>query len=238
MPDYGLKIVNDTGSVQIDSTYENYFLYASGSATTAEVPYSRAMNAAILATFPAALPPSTNLLVASHSDTPHSFIGFKFDASGDIVGAYFAVANTAIAVDWAVLMPLAQLGTPSEAYGLVVRNPSGQVVYDSRYQPVRIISALVFDYNPATTAEVIITHAAPSSGKKAYLLAGGRTTYHWYASAEAGDFFELMSASRVSATQTKINMASYINSDAFVTDAGYYSGPTTGHVFILVEIND
>ena len=128
MSDYGLKILNTAGGVQIDSTYKNYMKLAVGS-----VGISVGSNNVDI-TDTSKIP-----IIAFRPTSGEFSCHYGFTKSGaDFTHAKFMCGANSITCYWKEYVEGQVLTLPE--YGLVVYNPSGAVVFSSEDYPMNIIS--------------------------------------------------------------------------------------------------
>ena len=149
MSDYGLNIVGSAGNIQIDSTYKNYIECAAGSAGlsagTNDVDITDTTKAVIVAMRPGAAEFSCYYgFVKSGSIFTHA----KFMGGADDVTIY-----------WKEFVEGLVESLP--AYGLIVYNSSGDVVFHSDDKPMNIVSVNTgsFAYGPGNYSDETVIDA-------------------------------------------------------------------------------
>ncbi|ABK00171.1 p24 [Xanthomonas phage Xop411] len=129
--DAGLRIINDSGVVQIDSTYSNYYLHSKQVVTLAAVPgFPRVSQVTVAPPYP------SQCLIALGGAAPVTIKGQTsnqvwIESSNDFIGSavtvyYFVPAN---------LSPLVGTGEG----GLRVYGPTGALVFDNSAKMVKIL---------------------------------------------------------------------------------------------------
>lgn len=135
MADYGLKLVNASGFVQIDSTYKNLALRETGTVVSGGAAVgSTGWYAATLTTSA-----GTSPVIAFRCSSP-CFIRYSA-ASGGTRTYYFMCYGSGVSVQYWIFDDPAGI-TGSGTYGLVVNNASGAKVFDSRMKYMRVIDTL------------------------------------------------------------------------------------------------
>lgn len=128
MPDYGLKVVNQNSEIQIDSFYRNYFFREGGSVTVSGL--------TVIDTTDTIVPPLSLL----RPNTDRFVNVFSIDKSGDNYVSIRLVseAGQSTTVEWKTYTPLTTY--TGGMYGLLVYNPSGELVFNSDGKPFNIVS--------------------------------------------------------------------------------------------------
>lgn len=181
--DYGIRIVNDSGTVQIDDTYTALCLFQKGTATFVEQPLpSHASGSFSTREHQATITiaGANNPVMAIRSDYYCNIISRKNNGDGTWT---FVVdgepASSGQAFDWYVFdnQPPAAAG-----WGLNARNAAGQVAFSSDARPMRFV-----DLFSAVCAFNTQTPPAPQSfsygAGRVYAFLPGRvaSTYNWFA---------------------------------------------------------
>lgn len=137
---YGLRIYNESGYVQIDDTYSNFTVIASGSGASAQE-----------ITFPAqARPP---LVLISPASDGQPLVRWSLQTSSfQVRGGSFS---------YKVLVPTSDIGAGAESYGLRVYNASGGICFDSGREQFRVLKSVTF-VPTSLTSEVYIDVPAGS----------------------------------------------------------------------------
>jgi len=137
MPDYGLKIYNDSDTLIIDSVYSNWQLYESGSTST-----TAGSETTITYGTATTKPP----LIALRPNTS-GYVGiYRITQSGNDYTGFSVRSDVSATIYWQAFVP----GKPggSGGYGLRVYNPGSSLVFNSVESNMRII-----DTNTATPAD-------------------------------------------------------------------------------------
>lgn len=132
MADYGLKVVNSAGYVQIDSTFKNLGLRVKGSVVSGGSPTASGWYQATI-TVPAGSTPVLAVRPSSGYATQIS----ATTANGYITYTYYCSAAGITLSYWVFDDPL--LSGASGQYGLIVRNSGGSTVFDSRIDYMRVL---------------------------------------------------------------------------------------------------
>lgn len=130
MADYGFKAVNDNGEVQIDSTYRNFSKIFNGSMSLSASPAVETIGSfsepPVIAWRPDTVAASMlySLYKTGDNYTSMSFLSNYTAPRGDIDYAGFSNKNAIV---------------PSDAYGLLVKNASGEVCFSSEEEYFKIV---------------------------------------------------------------------------------------------------
>ncbi|WP_250467621.1 hypothetical protein [Caballeronia sp. GAFFF2] len=132
MADFGLKVVNANGFLQIDSTYANLGLrqkgsITSGGAATANGWYAATLTVAYGVSPMLAVRPASGQCVLVSTSVSGSNITYKFYCNASGVAITYWLFDSPAGI------------TGSGSYGLIVRNSSGSPVFDSRMSYLRIL---------------------------------------------------------------------------------------------------
>lgn len=130
--DAGLRIINESGVVQIDSTYSNYYLHSQQVTTLA----SSSANV-LLSTSEISVPFPGQCLIAIRSAVPVSVAGSTANTVA-VVGAKSS-AGASVTVYFFVPANLSPLVGTGEG-GLRVFGPTGNLVFDNSAKMVKILS--------------------------------------------------------------------------------------------------
>ena len=133
MADYGLKVWNKDGFVQIDGTYRNLGLRAKGSVYSGGVGSSTGFYIAAV-TLPATAP-----MLAWRATAPTA--QRQIVQSGGQITYYFECQGNGVRVDY-WLFDFPDFAILPGNYGLRVWSASGEVVFDSRARYMRVIDSL------------------------------------------------------------------------------------------------
>lgn len=135
MADFGLRVVNSSGYVQIDSTYKNLALRESGTVVSGG---SSTGNTGWYAATPTTVAGTCPVIAFRASNT--CFMRYSV-VSGNQITYYFFCQGAGVSVQyWIFDDPAA--ATPSGSYGLIVKDGAGAKVFDSRLTYMRVIDAL------------------------------------------------------------------------------------------------
>ena len=142
MPDYGLRVTNANGYVQIDSTYKNLALRQKGTVTA-----GASNGSGYSATITVTAGPSAQLALSGLTAGVVTVGGMNVSGNSITYYLYFSTAG-ASATYWIFDDPA--LLSPIGNYGLRVRNANNSVVFDSRFPYMRVIDfiASVNNTNP------------------------------------------------------------------------------------------
>lgn len=155
MPDYGLKVINANGKIQIDSTYRNIALVDSGDSASVsnndtDAEYVTQINfASPIATIPLVLiRPSTSYPVTIDCITKSgsNYTGFGITTQ----------ISQSVSIDWRCYT--AHPAPSAEPYGLKIRNPSNELVFDSGKNYFKIYSITDISL-PTASSTQDITHS-------------------------------------------------------------------------------
>lgn len=133
MAEYGLKVWNKDGFVQIDGTYRNLGLRAKGSVYSGGVSSSTGFFIASV-TLPAAAP-----MLAWRATAPT--VQRQIVQSGAQITYYFECQGSGVRVDY-WLFDFPDFSIMPGNYGLRVWNAGGEVVFDSRAKYMRVVDSL------------------------------------------------------------------------------------------------
>ena len=128
---YGLTVYNSGSLVQIGEDFSNYYLAQEGTATIS----SGVDRTIINFSNASGLPP----LVAIKSSSYAVAVG------RDITSAHFIRqynTTTAITFSYRIYLPALNLSAPGGSYGLVVKNSTGSIVFDSSRKQLRVLQLI------------------------------------------------------------------------------------------------
>ncbi|WP_414451297.1 hypothetical protein AB4851_20825 [Burkholderia sp. 22PA0099] len=135
MADFGLKVVNSSGFIQIDSTYKNLGLRTKGIATSGGSPVGDVGWYYATVTISAGVGP-----VIAFRSSGKSYLRYS-TVSGGTITYYFHCQGSGVLV-WYWVFDDPSLATLSGTYGLRVRDGSGAIAFDSRTSYMRVIDAI------------------------------------------------------------------------------------------------
>lgn len=159
MADYGIKIVNDQGNIQIDSTYKNMYLHSkilySAGTTVNNVPNNPITVSGTQAIKKFSVPKTSfgggiAVAVSVHDGYNTCFAGiFENDNNYDIYIYICSYLNDSGTGNYQpsnatiyIFGTFPDTSMSSGSYGLVVKNKEGKVVFDSNYNPLKIVDTL------------------------------------------------------------------------------------------------
>lgn len=136
---YGILVVNGAGYTQIDGTYDNVAVYASG--TTLSSYYDAPMSSGNITkvTIPAGAP-DDYLVFAKPTNETGEDVALTLATYSDGTIAFFNYysVTTKISVDWVIAVRSRDMSTnDSTGYGLVVYKSNGEQAYHSENQNFR-----------------------------------------------------------------------------------------------------
>lgn len=141
MADYGLITKNDSGGIQIDSNYRNFVIQAQGNATPNPPDYHTGYTAVSI---PSSIEPPLVLIKPSPSYFT-TVVGFR--KSGSYYNGFYVGAGdhppedfTSFPSSFGYIVGRMPTSYPSDAYGLVVKNASGETCFHSGAKYVKILS--------------------------------------------------------------------------------------------------
>jgi len=130
---YGLRVKNDGLGLQIDSLYNNYALYEHGESVTTSLS-GGIYQATVTFSTPTSRPP---LIALKPGSSQHCGI-YKYTKSGSNYTGFVVYSDGAAATfDWQAFAP--RQDSSGEDYGLRVYDDSGDLVFDSGYNQMKII---------------------------------------------------------------------------------------------------
>lgn len=125
---YGLLITNDSGYIQIDDTYANFTQIASGSVST---------SANVTASFSYPDCGIVPLILISPGAWGVCYCNFGISGTSASLRT-----NAATSFTYRVLVPTYSVGQSSDAWGLRVWRPDGNIVYDSGRPNLRVLTVV------------------------------------------------------------------------------------------------
>jgi hypothetical protein len=148
MADFGLKILNDSGKVQIDSIYSNYALLEKGNITPVydtSIPSSTCTwNISfymVTLTFSKALQQAPIVVIKPAYGAKVAYLGMIYDVVSGCTGCTF-ISNTTDLIGYAVYCPTSELDLNSETHGMRIKNGNGDIVFDSGFDYMNILEAI------------------------------------------------------------------------------------------------
>lgn len=134
MDEYGIRVLGATGETQIDSTFRNVALRASGSVSLASsVSFGGDVRAGSMT-----LAAGQTGLLAFRCPSPAVIYGASI--SGDNVTYHFRAFSTATeTLYWYLFDEIQNCPPPVGNYGTVVRDAGGVITFDSRQRYARIV---------------------------------------------------------------------------------------------------
>lgn len=161
---YGILVKNSSGYIQIDDNYSNYTLIASGAVSVSASTASKVNPATVSFTS------QSSPVVACIGDTSGAYVAVLSRSSTSVQ----FVSNASITLPYRIYANVANNPGSTSGYGLIVRNASGQVVFNSNLTYMRV-GQLTFStvgyntmptvYHPYGNTYVDITN----SGSRAFL---------------------------------------------------------------------
>ena len=134
MSDYGLITKNDDGGVQIDSKFQNFIFYTSGSANINRGMTSIGISSSNLPPLFAMKPPSDYFVsVCGYGRSNNVYNSVKI-----LAGSLPDVHDFSTSISY--LVGRVESSQPSESYGLVVYNSEGKMCFHSAYRYLKILS--------------------------------------------------------------------------------------------------
>lgn len=195
---YGITVKNTSSLIQIGEDYSNYYLVQEGVVSVG--------SSGAVVNFPAygsSLP-----IVATRAATVGVAIQSVTSSSVTFV------AKSTVSVPYRIYLPSTSLASPS-GYGLVVKNSSGGIVFDSTKKQLRVLGLI--SYSEVARAPGVGPNQSESPRLFSHGL-GNRFVIHSHASMRRGTMV-LVSGGPVAwilSALTSVNNAVYLG-DAFVT---------------------
>ena len=174
--DYGLRVHNDSGDLQIDSTYVNYALWEHGeNVTTADYGNFYGYNV----TFSSSTEEAPLIAIKPDSSEYCGLSSYLPKSGGNYTGfSVISAENNAATFDWMAFVP--RQDKSSEDYGLRVYNSSEELVFDSGHRQMIILD--VDTATPAYDAVETVTH--PDDSNAYFIVAPSG----WYFTEALGSF--------------------------------------------------
>jgi hypothetical protein len=150
---YGFYCENESGFVQVDGTYDNFAVFASGTAN------SGSGNTAERVYFPAGTPDDYLIFAKPTVETGFTTLAYGTDLTATSpTGSYFFFADqygvyTTVSVDWIIAIrskELAVQSDPNVGYGFNVYKDTGEIAYSTNNQAFRCSIVTFVDYNNAS----------------------------------------------------------------------------------------
>lgn len=139
MSDYGLIVKNNSSEIQIDSLYKNFTLKDSGSLVLPSEHESATLNFADVTNIP---------LVAIRPTTVSFCALLELNKSGSTyISAAVGGEGIGGTIQWAMFINALSQSLPT--YGLIVKNPSDEVVFSSDETYLKIIDVHSFSLSPS-----------------------------------------------------------------------------------------
>jgi hypothetical protein len=154
MSTYGLLVKNSAGSIIIDGVSKNFAFYESGSGTIT----SAAKRLDIAFATPT---PQIPIIAIQPSDTTGYTSMMGYNKSGSNWTGFTVGSNLGSSFNWKAY--IAHPTVKAENYGLLVKDPAGEIIFDSARTYFKIYSVTTSIALANTSAYQDITHAGISN---------------------------------------------------------------------------
>jgi len=150
---YGFYCENESGFTQVDGTYDNFAVFASGTVNTS---WSGGPQTTV--SFPAGTPDDYLIFAKPTVETGFTTFAYGTDINATSpVGSYFFFTNQygqtgPVSVDWIIAIrskELAVQADPNVGYGFNVYKDNGEIAYSTNNQAFRCSIVTFIDYSSA-----------------------------------------------------------------------------------------
>jgi len=171
---YGISVTSTGGFVQIDGTYENLAVFASGTAT------ARGVNSYSPVAFPANTPADYLIFAKPSIESGDKYVWFSEWTGGGAPSFVFGLpfdTSASVAVDWVIAVRSAAMpANNSSDYGLEVNKANGDQAFSANDGNFRCQQVAFDDFNdPPGQATDYGTIFSLSSMSGVYALMSGKT---------------------------------------------------------------